>query len=141
MNTAVPITLSTPVTEPVGAPQPGGAPNIPAGGQDGLDDRFSGTIVQVGGELWAAQTVFDAATKTDAIAWYEINVTGTPSITQQGLISDPNLFFYYPSVSANSQGDVVIGFSGSDATQPISSYAVYGTTSTLGVTTFSGRCS
>ena len=135
---AVPITLSTPVTEPIGALQPGGAPNIPAGGQDGLDDRFSGTIVQVGSELWAAQTVLDTATGTDAIAWYEINVSsGTPTITQQGLISDPNLFFYYPSVSANSEGNVVIGFSGSDATQPISSYAVYGTTSTLDVTTFS----
>jgi hypothetical protein len=55
IDPAATITLPTPVTEPIGAPQPGGAPNIPAGGQDGLDDRFSGTIVQVGSELWAAQ--------------------------------------------------------------------------------------
>ena len=75
---------------------------------------------------------------TDAIAWYEINLSGTPTITQQGLISDPNLFFYYPSLSADRPGNVVIGFSGSDATQSISSYAVYGTTNSLGVTTFSG---
>ena len=130
--------MATAIAEPVAAPQPGGAPDIPAGGQDGLDARFSGTIVQVNGELWAAQTVYDSTTKTDAIAWYEINLSGTPTIAQQGLISDPNLFFYYPSLSANAEGDVVIGFSGSDATQPISSYAVYGTTNSSGTTTFSG---
>ena len=92
VNSVISIPLTTAVTAPISALQPGGAPSIPAGGQDGLDDRFGGTTVQVNDELWAAQTVFDSKTGTDAIAWYEINLSGTPTITQQGLISDPNLY-------------------------------------------------
>ena len=82
---------------------------------------------------------------TDAIAWYEISTVNdvpvaSPAVIQGGLItskgsSDPNLFFYLPSIAVNAAGDVVIGFNGSDSTQFISSYTAVGTTN-LGVTTF-----
>jgi Calx-beta domain/FG-GAP-like repeat/Carboxypeptidase regulatory-like domain len=138
---------------PVAAPQPAGAPPLTSGPKvqtvggtgaqlDALSSNFTGTIVQVGGNLWAAQTVFNATTNTDAIQWFEIDVTPADmnyeKIIQHGVIADPNdsLFYYYPSLSVDTVGDVVIGFSGSSLVQDISSYAVYGTT-TGGVTTFS----
>ena len=100
-----------------------------------LNSNFTGTAVQVGGDLWAAQTV--SVGGTDEIQWFEIN-TSNNQILQHGLIAGSNgLNFYYPSVSTDTVGDVVIGFSGSSLTQQISSYAYYGTT-TKGVTTFTG---
>lgn len=158
------ISISNPVTvgnatstgivtaAPIAAPQPAGAPPLTSGPKvqvvggtgallDALSSNFTGTIVQVGGNLWAAQTVFNATTNTDAIQWLEIDVTPTDAnyekIIQHGVIADPNgsLFYYYPSISADKVGNVVIGFSGSSLVQDISSYAAYGTT-TGGVTTF-----
>src|SRR5262249_48117474 len=59
----------------------------------------------------------------------------TNAIIQQGTISDPNFDFSYPSVCANADGDVVIGYSKCGLTESISAYASVGTTSG-GVTTF-----
>ena len=138
-------------TFPVAPPQPAGAPplttgpgiqtvGVPSGETgsltDSLSNDFSGTVALVNGDLWAAQTV--ASGGADVIQWMEISVSGTPTVIQHGLITDvtgKGLNFYYPSLSVDSDGDVVIGFNGSSLTQQISSYAVYGTT-TSGVTTF-----
>ena len=144
-------------TSPIAAPQPAGAPPLTTGPAvqitggtgaqlDALSSNFTGTIVQVNGELWAAQTVSTTdpttGTTVDAIQWFEIDVNPTDAnyqmIVQHGVIVDTsshNVSYYYPSVSVDKTGDVVIGFSGSSLTQNISSYAVYGTT-TSGVTTF-----
>ena len=136
---------------PVAPPQPAGAPPLTTGPgiqtvpltasetgslTDSLSNDFSGTVALVNGDLWAAQTV--AVGGADVIQWMEISVSGTPTVIQHGLITDvtgKGLNFYYPSLSVDSDGDVVIGFNGSSLTQQISSYAVYGTT-TSGVTTF-----
>ena len=119
---------------------------------DGIDQRLS-NVVEINGDLWVAETVLDASNTstanpqgTDAIAWLEIKLTTTngvvtaASVIQDGLItskgtSEPNLFFYFPSIAVNASDDVVIGFEGSDATHFISSYTAVGTTN-LGVTTF-----
>ncbi len=139
-------------TAPIAAPQPAGAPPLTSGPTvqitggtgaqlDALSSNFTGTIVQVSGKLWAAQTVYDSSTGTDAVQWFEIDVTPTDAnyekIIQHGVIADAsgNLFYYYPSISVDTLGNVVIGFSGSSLTQQISSYAVYGTTAGS-VTTF-----
>ena len=127
MNSSTPAFISNPVSLPIPAPQPGGAAPI-----EGLNANFTGTAVEINGELWAVQTVLDTSTNTDAIAWYEINVS-TKAITNQGVISDSSLFFYDPSISVNSSGNIAIGFSGSDSTEAISSYAVYGTIGSSGV--------
>ncbi len=119
---------------------------------DGIDNRLS-NVVEINGDLWVTQTVLDSTNTsttnpfgTDAIAWYEIQPTFlngaavSGKVIQAGLLSskgttDPNLFFYFPSIAVNAAGDVVIGFDGSDTTQFISSYTAVGTTF-AGVTTF-----
>ena len=59
---------------------------------------------------------------------------------QQGTISDPNFDFFYPSIAANAEGDVVLAFDRSGgptagAAGNISAYAAVGTT-TNGILTF-----
>ncbi len=121
-------------TTPVAAPQPAGAPPLTTGpgvafnGLDTIDSRFSGTIDQFNGDLWAAQTVgvpngVNPATQ-DEVQWFEIDIA-TDTIINHGVISETGLSFYDPSVSVDSAGDVAIGFSGSSLTQQISSYAEY----------------
>ena len=132
----LPVSLVSAVGPAVSAPQPNNAAPIAAtvpGSYEGIGTNLS-NVVEVNGDLWAAETVLDTATQTDAVAWVEISVS-TKTVIQSGLISDPNLFFYFPSIAVNTAGDVVIGFSGSDSSQYISSYASIGTTS-AGVTTF-----
>ena len=152
-SAAVAVTVSSGTLDenfPVVPPQPAGAPPLTTGpgiqtvglptGEtgsltDSLSNDFSGTAVLINGDLWAAQTV--ASGGADVIQWMEINVA-TDTVIQHGLINDvtgKGLNFYYPSLSVDSNNDVVIGFDGSSLTQQISSYAVYGTT-TSGVTTF-----
>jgi hypothetical protein len=116
---------------PPGAPQPaiGGAPKaaIFAG-----NDRFSGNVVRMGDRIWAVQAIDHDGRA--AARWFEVAAT-TGDVVQSGVVGSPELSFYYPSITVNNSGDVVIGFSGSSATQPVSSYAVVGQT-TGGVTTF-----
>ncbi len=112
---------------PLDADQPGTKSNLDAG-----DSRLSSAIFEVGDSLWCVYTV-DLSGRS-AIRWHEIDET-TNAVLQSGTISDPNLSFYYPSIAANQLGDVVIGFSGSSATQFVSAYAVAGQT-TGGTTTF-----
>ena len=50
-------------------------------------------------------------------------------------ISDPNFDFFYGSICANADGDVVIGYSKCGLTENVSAYASVGST-TAGVTTF-----
>jgi hypothetical protein len=97
------------------------------------DNRFSGNVVLQNGSLWGTQAV--SLSGRAAIEWYEINPT-TAAVVQSGLISDPSLSLYYPSIAVNDFGDVVIGLSGSDDSTFISSYAAVGTTN-AGTTTFS----
>ena len=112
---------------------------------DDIDQRIS-NVVEINGDLWVAQTVLDSTNTsvanpngTDAIAWWEISLA-SDTVIQGGLISskgtsNPNLYFFFPSIAVNAADDVVIGFEGSGTTQFISSYTAVGTTN-LGVTTF-----
>ncbi|MBI1827053.1 MAG: hypothetical protein HY287_09815 [Planctomycetes bacterium] len=54
------------------------------------------------------------------VAWYEINPAtagafpgGAP--VQQGRVSDPNLYYIFPSIAVNANGEVALGFSGSSS--------------------------
>ena len=78
--------------------------------------------VQRNGKVWSAQavddTVADGIGKAQ-IAWYEIDPTVAsgpgpylPPVNQ-GIISDPSLWFYYPSIAVNADECVAIGFAGS----------------------------
>jgi hypothetical protein len=71
------------------------------------------------------------------IRWYKVNGV-TNQVIDTGLISDPNYDFIYPSICANANGDVVIGYtrSGPGAGDYLGAYFSVGTTGTDGVTTF-----
>lgn len=114
---------------PQGGRQPG-APNV-----ENDSARFGSNIVNVNGSLWAAHAVRGTGNNS-VIRWYEIDES-TNTVIQTGLIQDPALDLYYPSIAVNDQGTVVIGYSGSGpgAGQFISSMASYGVTDN-GVTTF-----
>ena len=99
---------------------------------DTSNTRFSGNVVARDGTLWAAHTV-DVDGRA-AVEWYQIDPL-TGDVLQSGLIADDSLAFSFPSIAVNEFGDVVIGFSGSDANTFISTYAAVGET-VGGVTTF-----
>jgi hypothetical protein len=106
---------------------------------DGLDDRFSGTIYQVGNLIYAANAINNQAAgggggDTDAVHWLVINAT-TNAVIQEGLITDGGHDLWQPSIAANAFGDVVIGFNMSGSDLNVSSYAVVGHT-VGGVLTF-----
>jgi hypothetical protein len=126
--------LSAPATTPVpgiavppAADQPGPKPDLDAG-----DSRFSGNVVLQGGSLWAVHGV-DVNGRA-AVRWLRFD-PGTDILLESGLIADPALAFYYPSIAVNDFGEIVIGMSGSSSAQYVSTYAVVGEHAG-GVTTF-----
>ncbi len=97
------------------------------------DSRLSASVVRRAGNLWAVQGIGYAGRA--ALRWVRID-DATLVVRQQGVISDPALSLYFPSIAANEFGDAVIACSGSSPTQPISAYAFVGRT-VSNVTTFS----
>jgi hypothetical protein len=107
------------------------------------DNRLSGSVVQVGNRIYMANNIGDGptpgTTTHNIVHWIVLDAT-TDAVLQQGTISDPNFDFFYPSIAANAEGDVVLAFNRSGgpaagAAGNISSYAAVGTT-TNGVLTF-----
>jgi hypothetical protein len=120
---------------PHGAPLDADQPPIPLQKQDidTGDLRLSSNVILRNGLLWAVQTVGGVG-GTAAVRFLKVD-PDTDAVIQDTIIDDPNLAFYYPSVAVNEFDQVVIGFSGSSSTQPVSCYAVAGETSG-GVTDF-----
>lgn len=92
------------------APQDGCAARIETN-----DTRILDAVLR-DGRLWVVHHVDDPVSdgvgKTE-VAWYEIDPTGSPTVVQQGRVRDDDLWFYYPSISVNSNGCMALGFSGS----------------------------
>lgn len=123
-------TIFTPPTSfPPQGPQPDFTQDVDTG-----DDRFSGNVYQVGDILWAAHAINIGG--LPSVQWYKIRESDN-FLLQSGTISDTSFGFYFPSICANDNGDVVIGFSRSGffAGGFISSAAAVGST-TGGITTF-----
>jgi hypothetical protein len=95
------------------------------GGTDGmldaLDDRLFDAKLR-NGHIWTAHniTVTSAGVGSGAgdrngSRWYEIDVTGTPSVVQSGTLFDPAasnpLFYWIPSIAVSGQGHAAIGTS------------------------------
>jgi hypothetical protein len=130
-------TLGTPITLAVSS-----AVNPPSAIQpisgitiDALDNRIDGAICQVGNLIYLAHTVSSGGRA--AVRWTILNDT-TSSVVQEGTISEPGADIFMPDIAANEFGEVVIGYSRSNATAPtgyVSAYAIGGTTSG-GVLTF-----
>lgn len=122
-------TVNTPLSNPTlttqvinGLPAFDFAPNAPALGS--TVDINTGDIRLVNacyanGSIWASHAVENAGRA--AARWYEVDPVAL-TLLQTGLVSDPDLHYYYPSIAADANGNVVMGFSGSDATRFPSAY-------------------
>jgi hypothetical protein len=104
------------------AKQPNGSQVI-----DTLDDRFSGTIYQVGNKIYAANAIAGTGGTHSAVHWLVIDAT-TNAIVQEGQIEDGARDLWQPSIAANANGDVVIGYNKSGLDMNISSFAAVGHT-------------
>ena len=110
---------------------------------DGLDDRFSGTIYQVGNKIYAANAINNGnqgggtAPGSNAVHWMVIDAT-TNAVLQEGLITDGARDLWQPSIAANANGDVVIGYNKAGVDLNISSFAAVGHT-VAGVLSFSSQ--
>lgn len=102
---------------PVPAAQPGGA-TLDAG-----DDRFSAIVRQSGGYIFMANTVLQGG--RDAAHWLVLNETNN-AILGEGIFSDPNYDFYYPSIAVNSKGKFLMAFNRSGSTSPAGDIGIYG---------------
>lgn len=124
--------LSVPgYTVPIDPYQPDGSSNL-----SDDDCRFSAIVYRVGGILFAVHTT--EVNNLAAIRWYRISATNNvvlESGTISGTPNDPEMELFYPSIAANTNGTVVIGFNGSSLSSYVSAYAVVGQTIN-GVTTF-----
>lgn len=91
------------------APQSGDTRGIDAG------DARIGNCVYRNGSLWCVQTVFlpsGTPTRT-SVQWWQISVTG--AVLQRARIDDadgiaPQNFYAFPSIAANANSDVMIGY-------------------------------
>ncbi|MEM6570001.1 MAG: hypothetical protein AAF957_16445 [Planctomycetota bacterium] len=94
-------------SNPLDAPALGSTVNIDTG-----DTRLMNAMF-INGSIWTAHCVnsFGRA----AAKWYEVDPVAQ-TVLQTGLTNDPSLSYYYPSIAADADGNVVMGFSGSDAT-------------------------
>jgi hypothetical protein len=102
-------TSSTP-----GAPQPGNDNTI-----DTSDTRMLNAVYR-NGSVWATHHVVGPSGKVE-VAWYRINpITGL--LVSQGRVTDPNRWYYYPSIAVNKDNIAAIGFSGSSFTEYAGGY-------------------
>ncbi|MBF0319484.1 MAG: VCBS repeat-containing protein [Nitrospirae bacterium] len=92
------------------------------------DTRILNAVCR-GGYLWATNTVSDSANSKTEVAWYQINpasasssMASAGSPTQQGRISDTSMFYYFPSIAVNANGDAALGFSGSSGSTYAGAY-------------------
>jgi hypothetical protein len=74
-------------------------------------------VVCRNGHIYATHTVSDNTNTKTEVAWYEIVPYPSPTLAQQGRISNASRFYYYPSIAVNVNGDIALGFSGSSPTE------------------------
>jgi hypothetical protein len=120
--------VGAPAADPPDTAQPGGVQNL-----ESNDWRFSSNTVVRNGELFAVQAVDNAGVA--AVRYWRLDAS-TNSVVEHQLIADPaSRALIFPSIAVNELGDVVIGITGSSASEFASSYAMVGKVSG-GTTTF-----
>lgn len=97
-----------------------------------FNDRFTSNFVRINGSYWGVENVKPGNGANSAVRWFEIVIDpanpGRLLRKQEGLITLPGLDFFYPSISVNDRGDVVIGFTGSGPSTYASSFVAVGST-------------
>jgi len=127
--------------------QPDGSGNDPNTGLESLDDRIASSVYQVGNLVYLINTIGLPTYTPDtpfpsqsAIQWTVLQLkANSTSVVQQGTIEDPNYDFFDPSICANAQGAVVIGYDRSGPSNPsgdVNAYFSVGTTNGMGQITF-----
>ena len=93
-------------------------PDAPALGSgtplDTVSDRLMNSVYR-NGSIWMAHCVNSGG--RSAGRWYEIDPDNVASSVQQGTISDSSLYYLFPTIAVNGNGDVVVGMSGSNSSQ------------------------
>jgi hypothetical protein len=100
--------------------QPDGTANLGDG-----DSRLSARVYTVGGVIYAVHNI-EVGTNA-AIRWYRINATDY-TLLEAGTITNADLDLFFPSISATSNGVIVIACNGSGINTPVSSFAYAGQT-------------
>ena len=108
---------------PLPAAQPGGNT------LDTLDDRFSGSVRQVGGYIFMANTVTNAGSTKCAVHWLVMNETNN-AIIGEGVISSNNYDFFQPSIAANKNGKMLLSFNRCGTTATLGNISIYGAVGT-----------
>src|SRR5262249_34012375 len=85
--------------------------------------RISATVFRVGDVVYATHST--EMNNRAAVEWFKIDAVNR-IVVDTGIVSDPTLDLYYPSIAANEDGVVVMAFNGSSVTNFISSYAILG---------------
>jgi hypothetical protein len=99
-----------------------GAPQLGLGIDNAIDtsDTRVLNVVYRNGSVWATHHVVGPSGKVE-VAWYRIN-PGTGTVESQGRVTDPNRYYYYPSIAVNKDDVAAIGFSGSSTTEYVGGY-------------------
>jgi len=101
-------------SSPPDAPALGSSVNINTG-----DFRFWHTPVYRDGFIWTTHAVSSGG--RSAARWYKLS-TAPFAVSQSGTVTDPSLYYFYPHLAVSAIGDVVMGMSGSQATQYVGTY-------------------
>jgi len=108
--------LTTPVLQEIciaPIPSHSSPPDAPALGSsvplDTVGHRLMNAVYR-DGFIWTAHCI--GLGGRAASRWYQIDVSDL-SLEDYGTISDPTLYYYFPTVMVNSNHDMIIGFSGS----------------------------
>jgi hypothetical protein len=118
-----------PMPEPPYAQQPGPKPDLDTGAYESV---FSGGVVRQNGVDWTVQAVeLDGRV---AVRWIQLDPEND-IVLHSGVISDPVLDLFYPSIAVNGLDEIVIGMNGSSESDFVGAYAIAGS-KVDGVTTF-----
>jgi len=99
-------------------------PGAPQSGNDNTIDTSDTRLLNVvyrAGALWTVHTVQSPATVKTEVAWYQIDPSAG-TVLSQGRISDPNRWYFYPSIGVNQDDVAAIGFSGSSSREYVGGY-------------------
>jgi hypothetical protein len=118
-----PLTLPTLVEAgQVSVPSNSAPPNAPALGSvsplDCLDGRPMNAVYR-NGSVWMTHGI--AVDGKAGCRWYEINAASASTV-QVGTVSDSEMYYFMPGIAVNSRDEVILGFSGSNASQYAGAY-------------------
>src|SRR5882724_7018468 len=122
------VTVSDYTQPPPGIQLGGFPPGVTDCGQSGAacietNDTRNVTAYWSGNTVWAAHTIGCAQGGAPAacVEWYQMgNVDGAPSLLQRGIVDNPTIpgrHRYFPSLAADQNGNVVLSYGYSSATE------------------------